>query len=321
MAPEQVAETASHADYRSDIYGLGVVLFELLTGRSPFTASDTVDLRNAILAGQVISLRTINPTIPVFLERVCLKAMAEEPGARYAAAVDLAAALRAVSNRRRPTWLLVGSALLALTAALVFGVWKWRGPPTATVEPSRPVTPTEGTVDLLSLIDPAKDTIRGNWRIIKGQLHSAADEIAHINLPCRPSDEYSLTVVAERKTLPMKGHGTFGLGLTQQGHPVLLQFDLGGDTTRLSGTNLAHTGVVFRQGRPRTIVCTCRRNSLIVTVDGKQVITWSGDFKTLGSEITERPNEYGMRIISRNSHFVISKIELTILSGPGSPVR
>jgi len=56
-------------------------------------------------------------------------------------------------------------------------------------------------------------------------------------------------------------------------------------------------------------------------VDGKQVIAWSGDFKTLGSEITERPNEYGMRIISRNSHFVISKIELTILSGPGSPVR
>ena len=67
---------AGQIDYRSDVYGLGVVLYQLFTGQTPFAASDTVDLRNAVLAGQPIPPRKINPTIPLALERACLKAMA-----------------------------------------------------------------------------------------------------------------------------------------------------------------------------------------------------------------------------------------------------
>ena len=84
---------------------------------------------------------------------------------------------------------------------------------------------------------------------------------------------------------------------------------------------MAHIGVVFKQGRSRTIVCTCRRDSLTVTVDGEKVIEWSGDYKTLAPETTEPSNETGMRISSRNGHFIISKIEITALSEPEEQVR
>ena len=120
-----------------------------------------------------------------------------------------------------------------------------------------------------------------------------------IKVPYQPPDEYSLTVVAERKTQPKKGRGAFGLGLTQQGHPFLVLFDWGGNKTRLSGIGVAHSGVVFKQGRSRTIVCTCRRDSLIVAVDGQKVIEWNGDYKTLGSETTESSNEYGLELYPR----------------------
>jgi serine/threonine protein kinase len=125
MAPEQLAETAN---YRSDIYGLGVVLYELLTGERPFAATDTVDMRNAVVTGQPMPPRRVNPNIPAALERACLRAMAKEPGDRYATATEFAAALRLVSSRRRTTWILGGMAAIAATTVLVFGLWKWQGP-------------------------------------------------------------------------------------------------------------------------------------------------------------------------------------------------
>ena len=330
MAPEQVAESTSHVDCRSDIYGLGVVLYELFTGQRPFSASDTVDLRNAILAGQPTPPRTINPSVPVGLERIGLKAMAKEPGARYATAADFAAALRAaIKPRLRTHWIAAGVVVIGLLTILAVVYSKWpmssgsvqQADAAPKPQPVLVETPTGGAVDLLRLIDPEKDTIKGNWKITNGELHSTADEISHIRIPYDPPDEYTLTVVAVRKTMLQFDRGTFGLGLVGNRNQFLVQFDLFNGMTRLPGTKsshqgvASHQGVVFKQGKPRTVVCTCRRDSVVVQVDGKKLLEWRGDYSTLSAEGSGTPDKRSLRIVSRNSHFVISKIELTVLPG------
>ena len=328
MSPEQVADGTSQIDPRTDIYGLGVVLYELLTGRKPFVADHPADLRKAILSQEPTPPKAIDANIPVELDRICMKLLAKEPGDRYATAADLAAALRAAIRRpgRRSIWI-AALVLVGLLTIFVLAYAKWFAPSgsvgDAAPKPS-PVlieTPIGGTVDLLRLIDPEKDTTKGNWKIANGQLHSAADEMSHITIPYELPDEYSLTVVAVRKTLLEYNRGTFGLGLVGNGKQFLVQFDLFNDTTRLPGTKVSHRGVVFKQGKLRTIVCTCRHDSLVVQVNGEKLLEWQGDYGNLSAEGSGTPDKRRLRIVSRNSHFVISKIELTVLSGMGKTVR
>ena len=81
-------------DGRSDIFSLGIVLYELLTGRRPFRAEDTADLREQITALEPKPLRQIDDTIPKELERICLRALSKRATERYLTAKDLADDLR-----------------------------------------------------------------------------------------------------------------------------------------------------------------------------------------------------------------------------------
>ncbi|MGO9114065.1 MAG: protein kinase domain-containing protein [Thermoguttaceae bacterium] len=87
MAPEQFS---GRADTRSDIYSLGLTLYELLTLRPAFEANSRSSLIAKIVHGEPPSPRRLNPAIPRDLETIVLKAMAREPHDRYATAGELA---------------------------------------------------------------------------------------------------------------------------------------------------------------------------------------------------------------------------------------
>lgn len=94
MAPEQVAGEIQLIDGRTDLYALGVVLYEMLTGRQPYQARTPTALREQILFRSPVPLRSVEPDISTELERVCLRCLSKHPADRFSSARDFAAELR-----------------------------------------------------------------------------------------------------------------------------------------------------------------------------------------------------------------------------------
>ena len=101
MPPEQVSGDIEATGPASDIYSLGVVLYELLTGRLPFSGDATAMLAQ-VLMNEPPPPRALRPGLEAGLEAVCLKAMAKKVEDRYGSMADLAAALTDSQRVRRP---------------------------------------------------------------------------------------------------------------------------------------------------------------------------------------------------------------------------
>jgi TOMM system kinase/cyclase fusion protein len=96
MSPEQIAGAAHRIDGRTDIYSLGVVLYEMLTGRLPFRATEYMELLRQVRDDEPQPPRQLVRDIPPELGRVCLKALAKGQQDRYTTAADFADDLRGV---------------------------------------------------------------------------------------------------------------------------------------------------------------------------------------------------------------------------------
>jgi serine/threonine protein kinase len=96
MAPEQIDGARGVIDRRTDVYALGVVLYEVLTLARPYAAPTPLALLDRVRRGVPVRPRTIDARIPRDLEAVCLKAMAAAPRDRYGTALELAEDLRCV---------------------------------------------------------------------------------------------------------------------------------------------------------------------------------------------------------------------------------
>lgn len=166
MAPERLSGTP--ADVRGDIYAVGVILFELLTGRRPFEGTNLISTAALALTTPAPSPSGLDAAIPEAVSAIVLTALAREPGSRFQSAGALGEALRAVVGqsgsmaaastplamaptgtgpRPRARWAAIAAAILA---AIVVGVmalsgWRlqWREPaaPASTDAPSIVVKP------------------------------------------------------------------------------------------------------------------------------------------------------------------------------------
>ena len=96
MSPQQVRGEADRVDGRSDVYSLGVILYQLLSGRMPYKSREVASLKREILQDVPTPVRQYDPSVPKELELICQKAMAKEPADRYSTAADFAAALRSL---------------------------------------------------------------------------------------------------------------------------------------------------------------------------------------------------------------------------------
>jgi tetratricopeptide (TPR) repeat protein len=134
MAPEQAAGQNDQIGPATDIYALGVLLYECLTGRPPFQSGSVLQTLEQIRSQEPVAPRALEGTVPRDLETICLRCLRKEPSRRYPSALALAEDLERWSRgepivarpigpveravkwaRRRPT----AAALLAVSAALV----------------------------------------------------------------------------------------------------------------------------------------------------------------------------------------------------------
>ncbi len=109
MSPEQVRDGGQSVDHRSDIYSLGITLYELLTFRPAVDGGPDHEIARRLLEQEPPAPRRIMPQVPRDLATICQKAIRKQPAARYATAADLAADLRRYLNdqpiqARPPRW-------------------------------------------------------------------------------------------------------------------------------------------------------------------------------------------------------------------------
>lgn len=202
-APEFFQSTG-HADIRSDLYAVGMVLYEMLTGRLPFDLKEeALDIVGQIVAGRIPSPDRFQPGLPLALVSVVMRALETDPDKRYSSAGEMLAAIEAseAEGERRFRWVYPGAiACVGLLLAAAWLLW-----PEAAATLSITTTPDSAAVFV----------------------NSVSAGYTPLDYPLRTGEAVSLRVDKERfiavdTTLQVRGTDTLSLDLRLVPVPAVL---------------------------------------------------------------------------------------------------
>ncbi len=138
LAPEQVR--GESAGFPTDVWQLGVLFYELLTGHLPFEANTTHEIYQRILSADYVPVQQMRPNVPDVISRIVVRCLQKEPSRRYATAFELFQELSAVGQRAVPaqptwisrvrrTWAWISVAVLLVVIAISYGLFGRKGTP------------------------------------------------------------------------------------------------------------------------------------------------------------------------------------------------
>ncbi len=214
MSPEQVR--GQRADYRSDLFSFGSILYEMLTGRRPFGGDTMVEVGFSILNAEAPALPA---EVPAELDRVLRRCLEKDPDRRYPSARELAGELQGIVHalgparpgRSRRSWLILAASAVVLVA-LAFQVVRrelaGRGP-TVPAAPPSPITlliadfknATDDTVFDGTLEPVLAIALEGASFVNAYKRHDARKIAAQLNLDATSLDEVTARLVAVREGL------------------------------------------------------------------------------------------------------------------------
>ena len=311
MAPEQ--GRGEQVDPRCDLFSLGCVLYRMVTGRLPFQGHTAFAVLAAVASETPPPVRELNPNVPPRLAELIARLLAKDSKDRPASAQEVWDELNTVEKETRqtsatptiavepstvrrsvPRALIFGliGGILALTAVVAFLAWNRDAQPEPRGKIEDPAGDAESPpkpIDLLKLIDLERDSVRGGWSLRDGQLTGQPqkkDPIFHLVLPWDPPLEYRLKFTATRVT---KG-GNAAVALAGGKARFVAVFDVDYKKKLISGIGFIDgkkladrpdfsVGKVFPPGRPVTVACTIRTNSIRVEADGRKIVDLSGDLQ------------------------------------------
>jgi serine/threonine-protein kinase len=183
VAPEQIE--GARVDRRADIYSLGCVIFECLTGRPPFDGGPPATILHAHLHRSPPAASSVNPGLPGQVDQVLARALAKDPADRPASCGELVGELRAAfagrpvtarteppvepAAARRPRWPAVLAAVTLVALALLAGILT--GSATRTAQPDGPTSPSEPPKT-----PAARDVIRDGVQVTASQTAPSSED-------------------------------------------------------------------------------------------------------------------------------------------------